>query len=81
VVFALKAGQVSDPVRFPSGFYLFRLEEMATQPYDQVRDQIFMEIRQKRFDEWLEKTRKGLDVKIENPDFFKAASGNAVAAN
>ena len=80
-IFALKPGQVCDPVRYSGGFYLFRMEELATQPFDQVHDQIFMTIRQKRFDEWLEKTRKSLDVKIENPDFFRPVTGSAAAAN
>lgn len=68
---SLKPGQVSDPVRVTNGYYLFRLEELTTQSYDQVRDDIFMEIRQSRFNEWLEKIRKSLDVKIENEAFFK----------
>jgi peptidyl-prolyl cis-trans isomerase C len=80
-IFALKPGQVSDPVRYSGGFYLFRLEELDTQPFEQVHDQVFMSIRQKRFDDWPEKTRKSLDVKIENPDFFRPATGGATPAN
>src|SRR5437867_3090734 len=40
-IFALKQGEVSGPLRVPTGFYLFRLEEIATQSYDKVRDDIF----------------------------------------
>jgi peptidyl-prolyl cis-trans isomerase C len=69
-IFSLKAGQVSEPVRVANGFYLFRLEDLSAATFEQVRDEIFMEIRQTRFNEWLEKTRQSLDVKIENPDFF-----------
>ncbi len=81
VIFALKPGQVSEPLRTTSGYYLFRLEELGLQPYDQVSSEIFMEIRQERFNAWLEKTRKSIDVKIENPDFFKAATSGAGGAN
>ena len=81
VIFALKPGQVSNPLRTSSGYYLFRLEELGLQPYDQVSSDIFMEIRQKRFNAWLEKTRKSLDIKIENPDFFKAPTAGASGAN
>jgi peptidyl-prolyl cis-trans isomerase C len=80
-IFALKPGQVSDPLRTTSGYYLFRLEELGLQPYDQVSSEIFMEIRQQRFNAWLEKTRKSLDVKIENPDFFKVPTAGAGGAN
>ena len=69
-IFSLKVGQVSDPVRVGNGFYLFRLEDLSAQTFEQVRDDIFMEVRQTRFNEWLEKTRKSLNVKIENEDFF-----------
>jgi peptidyl-prolyl cis-trans isomerase C len=81
VIFALKPGQVSDPLRTSSGYYLFRLEELGLQPYEQVSSDIFMEIRQKRFNAWLEKTRKSLDIKIENPDFFKPPTAGAGGAN
>jgi hypothetical protein len=69
-IFALKPGQVTEPLRVPTGFYLFRVEEITTQSYDAVRDDIFIEIQQKRFDEWREKIQKSLDVKIVNEDFF-----------
>ena len=38
---------------------------------------IFAEIRQKRFNEWLEKTQKSIDVKIENEEFFSKAAASA----
>lgn len=78
-IFGLKPGQVSDPVRTPSGFYLFRMEELTAQPYEQVRDDIFIEIRQKHFGEWLEKTQKAIDVKILNEDFFNKTASSASA--
>jgi peptidyl-prolyl cis-trans isomerase C len=69
-IFALKPGEVSNPVRVNSGFYLFRLEALETQKFDEVASDIFTEIRQKRFNEWLEKTQKSVEVKIENEEFF-----------
>ncbi len=36
-VFALKPGQVSEPVRQPNGYYLFRAEEIGMQPYAEVK--------------------------------------------
>jgi peptidyl-prolyl cis-trans isomerase C len=76
-IFSLKAGEVSDPVRVSAGFYLFRLEELTTQTFDQVSSDIFNEIRQKRFSEWLEKVQKGVDAKIENEEFFTKAAALA----
>jgi len=70
VIFSLKKGQVSDPVRTPAGFYLFRLEEMGVQPYDQVRDTVFIALRQERFQKWMDDTKKSVEIRIDNPDFF-----------
>jgi hypothetical protein len=61
-------------VRVSTGFYLFRLEELITQPFDQVRDDIFTEIQDARFREWMVKIQSGIEVKIENDEFFKSAA-------
>src|SRR5262245_48867547 len=74
IIFALKPGQVSDPLRTPSGFYLFRLDDLTIQTYEQVQSDIFVAIQQKRFEEWFDKIKKNLDVKIEAPDFFSRAA-------
>jgi peptidyl-prolyl cis-trans isomerase C len=64
-VLSLKPGEVSEPVRQPSGFYLFRLEELGAQPLDEVRVQIMNELRNARFSEWLQTTQKTIEIKIE----------------
>ncbi|HTM47182.1 MAG TPA: peptidylprolyl isomerase [Bryobacteraceae bacterium] len=75
-IFALKTGQVSDPIRTASGYYLFRLEEIGTQPYEAVRDDIYIEIQSKRFEEWREQMQKGLNIKILNEDFFSKTAAS-----
>lgn len=79
-IFALKPGQVSDPVRTAAGYYLFRLEDLTTQPYQAVSSDIFLEIRQSRFEEELNKIRKS-EIKIEKPEFFTQAPPNAPPSN
>src|SRR5215831_9523480 len=45
-VFALKQkGDISDPVRQPNGYYIFRAEDVIVTPLSQARDQIFTEIK------------------------------------
>jgi parvulin-like peptidyl-prolyl isomerase len=73
VVFALKPGQISEPVRQPNGYYLFRAEEVTAQSYAEVKDQIFNELKQEKFKQWLDGVRAGLEVKIENEEFLKEA--------
>ncbi len=66
VVFSLKQGQISEPVRMPNGFYLFRAEEIQNRAYAEVQNEIFTEIQQTKFREWLDQVRASLEVKIEN---------------
>jgi peptidyl-prolyl cis-trans isomerase C len=72
-VFSLKPGQVSEPIREKNGFYLLRLESVALKPYNDVRTQIFDELKQKGFDTWMRATQKRYEVKIEDPAYFKPA--------
>lgn len=74
VVFALKAGEVSDPVRQPNGFYIFRAEEVSQRPLEQVREQLVKQMQSERLQEWLKSTTKSLSIKFENEQFFSGAT-------
>ncbi|MDQ6759303.1 MAG: peptidylprolyl isomerase [Acidobacteriota bacterium] len=74
-VFDLKPGQVSQPLRQANGFYLIRLEEVKTPPFEEVRVQIYEEMKRKDFNEWMQGLQKRYEVKVENPDFFKPQTG------
>jgi peptidyl-prolyl cis-trans isomerase C len=72
-VFALEAGQVSEPVRQPNGFYLFRTEENRTQSLDEVRQTLNQEAKTFKFNEWFATIRDGIEFTIENEDYFVQA--------
>jgi parvulin-like peptidyl-prolyl isomerase len=69
-VFALKQGDISSPVKQPSGFYLIRAEQVTQQPYDDVVVQINQAVRQVKFQEWLKGVQGQYNVKIESPAYF-----------
>jgi peptidyl-prolyl cis-trans isomerase C len=69
-VFALQAGQVSEPVRQPNGFYLIRVDELTMEPFNDVSMQIFQEVKQQRFNEWVASVQAQYKVKVENPAYF-----------
>jgi parvulin-like peptidyl-prolyl isomerase len=69
-IFKLKAGEVSEPVKQPNGFYLFRAEEISAQPFNEVQDEIVNELKQTRFREYMDQTTRSLNLKIENEAFF-----------
>jgi len=77
-IFSLKAGEVSEPVKQPNGFYLFRAEEVGAQPYAEVQETILNELKQARFRQWMEETSRSLNLKIENETFFNEGGAAAL---
>jgi peptidyl-prolyl cis-trans isomerase C len=69
-VFALQAGQVSEPVKQPNGFYLIRVDELTMEPFNDVSMQIFQEVKQQHFNEWIAAIQAQYKVKVENPAYF-----------
>jgi len=78
-IFALKAGDVSEPVRQPNGFYLFRAEELSAQPFAEVQEEISNELKQARFKEWMDATTGALNLKFESETFFAGGQGTAAS--
>ncbi len=64
-VFAAKAGDVTDPIKQGNGYYVLRIQESGTQPYDEVQNAIAEELKGRRFAEWMSALQKSIDVKME----------------
>jgi peptidyl-prolyl cis-trans isomerase C len=77
-VFKLKQGEVSDPVRQPNGYYLFKAQEIAAKSFAEVRDQVYDEIQKQRMQAWMDATNKSLIITYDNEAFF-AAGPSAIA--
>jgi parvulin-like peptidyl-prolyl isomerase len=69
-VMATNPGDVTSPVRQPSGFYVIRVEDRTGQSVDDARDPISAEIRQAHVNEWFAQIRDRFVLKVENPQFF-----------
>jgi parvulin-like peptidyl-prolyl isomerase len=69
-VFALKQGEVSEPLKQPNGFYLLRAEEVNVRPLSEVRDDIYNDLKNDRSTEWLDKINRESTVKIMSPEFI-----------
>lgn len=78
-IFALKAGEVSQPVKEPNGFYLFRAEEVTTQPLADVQETIVNDLKQAEFKTWMDNLQKSINLKIENEGYFVESGGPAPA--
>ncbi len=69
-VFGLKAGEVSQPVRQPNGFYLIRVDEIIVQPLQEVATEIYQTVKQERVNAYIKNLQSQYQVKVENPAYF-----------
>ena len=71
-ILALKAGEVSDPVRHENGYYVFRAESVGVLPYEKVREEIYKELKQSGFRQWQQKTQSESAIQFSNEEFFRS---------
>ena len=77
VVFAMKPGQISDPVRQSNSFYVIRVLEVSAQPINEVREAIIHQIRSAHVQQYVEGLRARFKTEIVRPDYFIQLSGSA----
>lgn len=77
-VFSLKPGQVSEPLRQPNGFYLLRVESIVTQSFADIRTQIFDDLKQKGFADYMQNLQKRYEVKVQDTAYFAPKTGAAL---
>lgn len=61
-IFSLKKGEISPPAKLPNGFYIFRMENLSIKTYQEVRDDIYKELKQDRQRNWLNSIRSQVEV-------------------
>ena len=69
-VLAMKAGDVSDPVKQANGYVVIRAESITQASYEAVKDDIFKEMKDAEVRKLVDETRKKATVKIENNAYF-----------
>jgi len=79
-VFAMKKGEVSEPLKQPNGFYLLRAEEVTVRPLSEVRDEIYTELKNSRSNDWLRGMDDSVKVQIVTPAFISGTPAPAPAA-
>jgi parvulin-like peptidyl-prolyl isomerase len=73
-IFALKPGQVSDPVRQTGGFWIFRLDDYVVPAFSEVQNEVYEVLREARFREWIEGVQKGLRIEFRDESYLGAGS-------
>ena len=61
--------EVTDAVRQPHGFYVFKAEIVTIRPLSEVRDQIFNVLKQEHAAEWVKRIDTEIKVDFPNPAF------------
>jgi peptidyl-prolyl cis-trans isomerase C len=79
VIFALKQGEVSEPIEQPNGFYLFRAENVRYRSPVETRSEIIETIQQQHFKEWLNRARDSIKVEFPNKEFLQAFAAPAAS--
>ncbi len=67
-IFKLKAGETTDVVAQPNGFYLFQAEAVNYKPFAEVKDQVDHAYKEERFKEWFLAVRNTTKAKILDPN-------------
>jgi hypothetical protein len=69
-IFALKPSEVSQPVQQPNGYYLFKLESITKQPFNDVESKIHAELQQSHFNEWIKSLEARFTVSVVDNQYF-----------
>lgn len=69
-VFGLKEGEITDPLRQPNGFYIFKLEKFVEPEYMQIRAEVYNAMQKERFEAWMAEIRKNVKVEVKDVKFM-----------
>jgi PPIC-type PPIASE domain len=69
-VLALKVGEVTDPLRQSTAFYIIRVGEKTIQPMSEVTTAIGEEIRGAHLNQWLADVSKRFEPTVKSVEFF-----------
>lgn len=72
-IFSTAVGAVTPALQQPNGYFIFRVEESGVIPYSQIRNQIYEEMRQAKFQKWFEGVRDAIKVKVVDAAAIRVA--------
>jgi len=69
VVFQLKPGEVSEPIRQPDGYYLLRADQITYKPLSEVQQEVYDQLKTRMGGDAMETIRRNLNVQFPDPAF------------
>jgi peptidyl-prolyl cis-trans isomerase C len=78
-VFSLKQGEISQPIRQPNGFYIFKADDVSYRPLSEVRDELYEQIKMQKHQQWVAQEGENTNVQMVDQEFFKPAAAPAAS--
>ena len=80
MIFGLKVGEVSEPLRQPAAYYVFVVEDKKAQRLEDVSEPVVQAVKQQHVNEWMQTVSQRFDPVVENQQFFAPAPRFALPA-
>jgi hypothetical protein len=75
----LQEGQVSEPVRTPGGYYIFKLISRTKIPFEQARAGIAQKMQNEKSQSVIKQEMDKYKIQVQDPDFFSASTAPGTA--
>jgi len=69
-LFKLKAGEITDPIRESSGFYILKLESLNKKSFEQAQGDIVTQLKNEQVRKVIDQTNAQYQVQVQDTDFF-----------
>ena len=69
-LFKLKTGEITDPVREASGFYILKLESLDKKTFEQSQGDIVTQLKSQEVRKVIDQTNAQYQVQVQDTDFF-----------
>lgn len=76
LLFGMKAGDVSQPVKQFNSYYLLKLNELTSQSFNDVESRIFRDLQQERFSQYVQGVEQQNQVTVVDAKFFANSDKN-----
>ena len=73
----LQPGQVSDPIRLGTGYYILKVDSRTKRTFQQVQGEILEKIQREQGQAILQKQLEKYNIQVQDPDFFSVTTAPA----
>jgi peptidyl-prolyl cis-trans isomerase C len=75
-VFKLKPGEITDPIRETTGFYILKVDSLNKKSFEQASGEIISTLKNEQLRKVMENTNKQYEVQVQDPTFFNLSESN-----